>query len=82
MAGLSELERGNKKVRSPCLSLQLSHLKQCKGNEGRKEGCSPHEELHCAGTIGLGWAPQVSVGQKHADFSTSLGFCRSPDSLR
>lgn len=45
MTGLSELERGNKQVRSLCPAPHLSCLQQCKGNEGSKEGLSPHREV-------------------------------------
>lgn len=77
---LSDLERGNNQVRSPCPPLQLSCLQWCKGNESSEEGCSPHREV-------TQWrhhsrVPQVSVGQSCAAFSTLLGRYRSPLSLR
>ena len=56
MVGLSELERGNKQVRSPRPPQQLSRLQQCKGNEGSKEGCSPHRE------VALWWHHRIQKG--------------------
>lgn len=76
---LSDLERGSNQVRSPCTP-QLSSLQWCKGNEGSKEGCSPHGEV-------TQWrhhsrVPPISVGQRCAAFSTLLRCYRSPVSLR
>lgn len=76
---LSDLERGNNQVRSPCLPSQLSCLQWCKGNEGSKEGRWHREVTQWRNHIRV---PPVSVGQSCSAFSHLLGCYRSPLSLK